>query len=75
MEAKYNSRAKGKNVALLEQICALRHVVATKLGHASHAHYKLTTRMAKDPATVRICPGHGRTRIKRVGGRWAESEV
>ena len=52
MEAKFNSRCLATNVALLEQICALRHQVAAKLGHKSHAHGKLTTRMAQDPDTV-----------------------
>jgi hypothetical protein len=54
MEAKFNSRCTAAgNVKLLEDICALRHAVAVALGHASHAHYRLTTRMAQDPGTVR----------------------
>jgi len=53
MEAKFNSRCKSTNVALLERICSLRHEAATKLGYASHAHHKLLTRMSKTPDTVK----------------------
>jgi thimet oligopeptidase len=50
---KFDDRAADKNVALLDQLLALRHEKAKLLGYKTWADYILETRMAKDAATVK----------------------
>ncbi len=71
MEAKFNSRCKASNVALLEKICELRHDIATKLGFPSHAHYRLELRMARTPGRVTEFLGD----LARKLGPLAEKEL
>ncbi|TBR26267.1 hypothetical protein EPO15_00485 [bacterium] len=47
-----NRRAVPENVALLEEILALRRRVAQALGYPSYAHYILEERMARTPEAV-----------------------
>lgn len=47
-----NRRAVPENVALLEEILALRRRVAQALGYPSYAHYILEERMARAPEAV-----------------------
>lgn len=49
---KYNNRAAGKNLALLDSIVARRHELALIMGHKTYASYVLRSNMAKNPATV-----------------------
>ncbi len=52
MHALMNKRAVPANVALLEEILALRRRVAKALGYPSYAHYILEERMARTPEAV-----------------------
>jgi len=47
VETERYNLARGDNAALLEQILALRHQIARKLGYAHWADYQIETKMAK----------------------------
>jgi len=53
LSVKFGNRAVPDNVALLEEILALRLKLANLLGYKTHAHYVLEQRMAKTPKTVK----------------------
>lgn len=52
MYAAYNNRQADTNTALLEEAIVLRQEIASELGYATWADYKIDGRMAGDTATV-----------------------
>lgn len=48
----YNTRARERNLPILDRVLALRKEKAALLGYETWAHYVLETRMAKEPGRV-----------------------
>lgn len=53
MSQAFENRAYPLNHAVLNEVIALRHEVATLLGFESYAHYDLASKMAKEPKVAR----------------------
>ncbi|RZJ29177.1 MAG: hypothetical protein EOO48_08110 [Flavobacterium sp.] len=49
---KFNTRASGKNLAILDSLVKKRDELAKIMGYKSYAEYSLVPRMAKNPETV-----------------------
>ncbi|PCI39319.1 MAG: hypothetical protein COB53_03425 [Elusimicrobia bacterium] len=67
MSLKFGNRAVPHNVALLEEILAVRLKLAKLLGYDTHAHYVLEQRMAKTPKEVKKFLSKMKKRLKPKG--------
>jgi Zn-dependent oligopeptidase len=67
MEGKFNNRASLQNLPILKEVLSLRLKAARLLGYATHAHFVLEDRMAKDPKTVAAFAARLRGKLKVLG--------
>lgn len=66
---KFNNRAAGENVKILERVLDLRYEKAQLLGYETWAHYAVEPRMAKTPAAVRKFLDDAAERVKKPAQR------
>ena len=53
MSEAFDRRAFPQNIEILQQVIALRHKMATRLGYPSFSHFDLEMKMVKDPSVAK----------------------